>query len=192
MKFAFFDTETTDKWDFKASAHAVHQPRMVQLGLIVTDQNFKVQAELNVLVKVIGDIPAETTRIHGITNEATEKFGLPCQYVLAAMKHMTSGDDTLFIAHNMDFDRRIIERECITLGLEDFLFRRQQFCTMKSTTSLCGLRGSHGPKWPKLQELHEHFFGHQFDGAHDAMEDIRATLRCFKEIKTRHPELLRV
>jgi DNA polymerase III epsilon subunit-like protein len=46
---------------------------------------------------------------------------------------------------------------------------------MKATTSICKLPGKYGDyKWPKLQESHLHFFGKEFEGAHDAMADVRA------------------
>lgn len=36
---------------------------------------------------------------------------------------------------------------------------------------------------PILQELHNHLFNEDFDGAHDALADVKATARCFFELK---------
>ena len=38
---------------------------------------------------------------------------------------------------------------------------------------------------PKLQELHRKLFGCDFDNAHDALSDIRATEKCFWEMRKR-------
>jgi hypothetical protein len=38
-------------------------------------------------------------------------------------------------------------------------------------------------KWPKLAELHYKLFKTYFEEAHDASIDIKATARCFFELK---------
>ena len=53
---------------------------------------------------------------------------------------------------------------------------------MRSATSWCRiskLNGKSGFKWPSLDELHRCCFKSGFDGAHDALNDVRATSRCF-------------
>ena len=50
--------------------------------------------------------------------------------------------------------------------------------TMKSTSEL--IPGK--KKRPKLQELYTFLFGKPFEGAHDAMADIRATKDCFLQL----------
>ena len=50
--------------------------------------------------------------------------------------------------------------------------------TMKSTSDL--IPGK--KKRPKLQELYTSLFGKPFEGAHDAMADIRATKDCFLQL----------
>jgi DNA polymerase III, alpha subunit len=50
--------------------------------------------------------------------------------------------------------------------------------TMKSTSDLIPSK----KKRPKLQELYTFLFGKPFEGAHDAMADIRATKDCFLQL----------
>jgi DNA polymerase III, alpha subunit len=50
--------------------------------------------------------------------------------------------------------------------------------TMKSATNL--IPGK--KKRPKLQELYTFLFGKPFEGAHDAIADIRATKDCFLQL----------
>lgn len=40
-------------------------------------------------------------------------------------------------------------------------------------------------KWPTLQELHTFLFGVGFEGAHDALVDVRACAKCYWEIQRR-------
>ena len=54
---------------------------------------------------------------------------------------------------------------------------------MATTTEFCQLPGRYkNYKWPKLEELHRILFKEEFDGAHDAMGDVKAMVRCFFEL----------
>jgi len=61
----------------------------------------------------------------------------------------------------------------------------QKICTMQSTTDICKLPSQYGFKWPSLQELHKFLFGCDFEGAHDASDDVTAMAKCFFELKRR-------
>lgn len=96
----------------------------------------------------------------------------------------------VLIAHNIDFDSLVVmanlDRIIPTKSVLQSMVRMEQietFCTMKSTTELCRLPGNYGSfKWPKLIEAYRHLFGEDFDGAHDAMADVRACKRIYFEI----------
>ena len=63
---------------------------------------------------------------------------------------------------------------------------KQVICTMNSTIDFCKLaKRDEKAKWykkPKLAELHKVLFKDYFIGAHDAMVDVEATVRCFVEL----------
>ena len=64
------------------------------------------------------------------------------------------------------------------------LFLKPKYCTMKMSTNYCKLPGGkQGFKSPKLSELHQVMFGEGFENAHDALADVRATVRCFWKLK---------
>ena len=54
---------------------------------------------------------------------------------------------------------------------------------MKSMTDIMQLPGPYGFKYPSLNELHNWLFGCSFEGAHDALDDVKATAKCFFELK---------
>jgi hypothetical protein len=56
---------------------------------------------------------------------------------------------------------------------------------MESSTNYCRIPGPYGYKWPKLSELHFKLFGEYFEEAHNASVDVRATFRCFWEMRKR-------
>ena len=61
---------------------------------------------------------------------------------------------------------------------------KPRFCTMKSTTDICRIPSPRGGyKWPKLGEAYKHFFGEELQGAHDAMNDVRAAMRIYFHLK---------
>jgi DNA polymerase-3 subunit epsilon len=167
----FFDTETTGKADMRSSPDAAHQPRIVQLAALLTDDKGEEKASINLIIKPDGfTIPVEASAIHGITTEIALLFGVEEIAALHVFDQLLMRS-RLAVAHNIDFDGFMLSRK--SRIRQERLFR-SWFCTMKATTDVCQLPGPYGFKWPKLQEAHQHCFGKPFDGAHDALADVRA------------------
>lgn len=169
----FFDTETTG---FK---HGDFIPEIVQIGAVVQDTDTKrVLAELNVIVGADNPIPAEVSAIHGITDELSEKFGIDGGAAETMFGLMVQMSDIL-VAHNISFDLGIIKDVWpVAYGL---MADKEQFCTMRKAEAIVGLSGTHAgrTKYPKLIEAYRHFYGKDFDNAHDAMADVRACRDVF-------------
>jgi len=164
----FFDTETTG---FK---HGDFIPEIVQIGAVVQDTVTKrILAELNVIVGANNPIPPEVSAIHGITDELNVAFGIDskgAENMFGLMVQMSE----LLVAHNISFDVGIIKDMWpVAYGLME---NKEQFCTMRKAESIVGLTGTHAgkTKYPKLVEAYRHFYGKDFDNAHDAMADVRA------------------
>ena len=94
-------------------------------------------------------------------------------------------ESNMLIAHNMDFDEKIVGAEYLRLGLNSSIFNTQRLCTMKTTTNLCSIPGPYGNKWPTLLELHQFLFGSDFKEAHDASVDVKICAKCFFELVKR-------
>lgn len=195
MKYLFFDTETTGvPKNYKAPASDVDNwPRMVQLAFILTDESGNVIIEHSQIIKPVGfEIPDAVVKIHGITNERAQAEGEEIGVVLNRFHDnlclaYNLDDPGHLVAHNMNFDVKIISAEMFRFNPSMVLpiIGIDRICTMQKTTNLLRLPGQYGYKWPKLQELHSYLFGSEFEGAHDAMADIRATAKCFFELKKR-------
>ena len=129
-------------------------------------------------------IPTDASRIHGITTERALEEGHDLTAVIE--EFMADFDTATFIVgHNVDFDKKIVGAELVRLHRPDIMNSKRTYCTTQAGTNFCQIPGRYGYKWPKLQELYVKLFGHEFDGAHNAMSDIDATQECFWETRQR-------
>jgi len=181
----FFDTETTGFVRKNIPHNDPNQARCCQLyGLLTTDTG-EVIDEMNVIIKPNGwFVPDRVAEIHGITTAIANERGIPIKEALGKFALMVV-QATLVVAHNFDFDTQIMEIE--SFNCPEFQWRPgESFCTMKASTPICQIPSARGGwKWPKLQEIHKHLFGCEFESAHDASADGRATMRVFFELKKR-------
>ena len=77
------------------------------------------------------------------------------------------------VAHNLGFDRPIVEAEYRLLGLG---------CALAGLDGVCTVALSRG-RWPnqpaKLGDVYRRLFGVPLEGAHDARNDVSACMRIF-------------
>lgn len=187
----FFDTETTGlpkNWQAPIS-DTNNWPRMVQLAWVAADASGNVLSGQNYIIRPEGFlIPAETSKVHGITTERALQEGVPLHGALEEFSALLD-NSAILIAHNISFDIKIVGAEFIRERIDNCLEQVQKFCTMQTTTDFCRLPHASGNgcgyKWPKLIELHNKLFNEDFDNAHDALADVRACARCFFELKNR-------
>lgn len=174
----FFDTETTGKTDFN-SGPGVHQPHVVQLASLLTDETGKERASLSLIIKPEGwTVPNEAAAIHGITTEIAEQCGVPLLAALSVFSMLCSQANTL-VAHNIDFDMLVMLSAYLRADKPHRMDCRK-FCTMHATTPVCKLPGKYGKfKWPKLSEAHEFLLKTPLEGAHDALADVRGCMRVY-------------
>jgi DNA polymerase III subunit epsilon len=183
----FFDTETTGKAAFHLPANDPSQPYIVQLAAMLTDAKGNSRGEFSTLIKPDGwTITPEAQNVHGISIEDCENFGVPLVIALAMFNHL-SKQAKEGIAFNDDFDVKIVDAGFARIQKPSPWPRLQRFCCMKAMTPICKLsspnfRGRF--KWPSLAEAYRHFWPEGFDGAHDAMADVRACKRVYFELKS--------
>ena len=202
-RFVVIDTETNGlPMDNNKPAYVVDNwPRIVQIAIVIwwADE----VREGSHLIRPDGwEIPPDATKIHGITQERAVRDGKGISTVLEGLVPQLQEPGTVLVAHNVDFDARVLGAEFIRKGLhgpakdvggvftvnentpQSVVCGMPSICTMKQTTEFCKLPGNwkNSYKWPKLQELHQALFGEGFDDAHDALADARACLKCFLEL----------
>ena len=178
-KYLLFDFETSGIGPFE-------KQKAIQLAWVVCDNSMNKLS--NIMSFYFNDVKKINTHFHkNLTVSKINKIGVSPQYILN--NFLNDADDVLknnglIIAHNISFDYKILQNECIANKLNyDFdIMSSKLFCTMKSTTNLCKIKTHAGSnKYPKLIELYK--FLHNKDPElilHEASNDVEVLYRCFK------------
>lgn len=188
--YLFFDTETTGlPLDWNAPVTLLSNwPRLVQLAYLIYDENEKLVEEKEFIIKPEGfNIPIESSRVHHITTERALAEGWSLVGVLRNFLN-TLHCQKYLIAHNMNFDEKIVGAELLRAGLPNALDDKERFCTMVSTVDFCAIPSASMRqqfKYPRLNELYYKLFAEDFSDAHHALTDARVCAKCFFELKRR-------
>lgn len=120
-RYAVLDVETTGLTPASGD-------RVVEIAVIVLDDRFRVVRFFESLVQPLRRIPAEVTRIHGISDR--DVSGAPAfQEIFPDLVECLTGV-THLVAHNISFDLNFLSAEIAASGHE--LPRRHgRICTMK-------------------------------------------------------------
>ena len=183
--YLVFDTETTGiPKNYKAPVSDLNNwPRLVQIAWLVADHEGNEIGSVEHIIKPEGfTIPADAARIHGISTERALREGQALASVLAEVVR-DIGNAAVLIAHNVQFDEKILGAEFLRTGHPNYLAAKKRLCTMQSATDYCRLPGNYGYKWPTLTELYRKLFSQELQGAHRALADVRACAKCFFELK---------
>ncbi len=181
----FFDCETTGlpRIRYFSPEVADDWPHIVQLAWTRYDLAGNLLDARCHIVRPEGfTIPADSTRIHGITDARAREVGRDLAEVLDEFLEEAGRPETTLVAHNLEYDFGVVGAELVRTRRPLRFLELSGICTMKGTTELCQLPrpgGGYGYKWPTLEELHLYCFGCSYEGAHDAGHDIEACARAF-------------
>lgn len=164
------------------------QPYIIQFAAIVgeldADKNYRELERYDMLIKPRISIPFSSSQVHGIYDKDVENAPYIEEKIGEILKVLKSVD--VVSGHNVSFDEEILSYELARTGHVGEYTPSQVVCTMKSSTEYCQLQGrGFSFKPPKLAELHKYLFEEWFEGAHNAMVDVEATMRSFVELVKR-------
>ena len=180
----FFDTETTGTVDKGLNwwENYDQYPHVVSLAW-----KFKDKEEHHIILPEGWRIPDEATAIHGITTEFAMENGEPFA-VVADLFIEDCLEASLLCGHNIHFDTSVIKANIMrelgqtyydTNDVEQALFKGKRIDTMRSSMKWVDARTQEGRlKFPKLEELHSRCFPGSSFNAHNALEDVKAVVRC--------------
>ena len=180
----FFDTETTglppknSKWDEDFNEF----PYLAEIAWI-----FGRKTESHIIRPDGWTIPEDASKIHGITQEYAAEHGEPLAEVLekfiadCRQAHLICG-------HNIYFDISVVKANIMRhLGKEFYnaadvemaLFKGKRIDTMRASMKWVDARFSSGRlKFPSLMELYSRCFPDETYQEHQALDDVRAVVRC--------------
>lgn len=180
----FIDTETTGKpKNNKASLNDFDNwPRIVQVSWSLYKNNGLLLENKSFIIKPVDFIiPEESTQIHNISNIRATREGSLISHALSELEKDIDMCE-IVVAHNIDFDQKVIDSESIRLGRYPIVENKSLLCTMVGATEYCAISNANGYKWPTLQELHLKLFGENFEDAHNAQTDVQVCAKCFWEL----------
>ncbi|HRX29240.1 MAG TPA: exonuclease domain-containing protein [Saprospiraceae bacterium] len=159
--YAIIDLETT--------GGVAKREKITEIAIVLSDGE-KVIDSYSTLVNPERSIPTEITRITGITNEMV--VDSPKFYEIAKdVVEFTT--DTIFVAHNVEFDYSFLKEEFARLG---YTFTKAKLCTVRlSRKAFPGLKSY------SLGNLIQHF-NISVNARHRALDDAMATSIIFHKI----------
>ena len=177
----FFDFETSGLPEWKIPSDDPIQPHIVQIGAELVDLDSQdVLDAVDVVIKPDGwTISEEMTAIHGISQEYALQHGIPEKEAVGSLLGLKK-QAALRVAHNRTFDDRIVRialkrffdplaPETDMLKPSDLWKEGDGFCTCHGSRKAVNIG-----KLPTLEEAYLALTGEVLEGAHNAVNDVRA------------------
>jgi len=125
------------------------------------------------------EIHPEAAKVNNLTKAYIDLHGEHSSRYYDELRYLRAlaDDGSIFVGHNISFDLRIINQDLMRYGVGKF--EPTTYCTKNNGR----IREWTGISNPSLLKLYTYFFNEIFDGAHDALADVKATARCFFELK---------
>jgi len=155
--------------DIETTGNGYKGSKITEISIFVFDGK-KVIDEFTSLVNPEQNIPAFITNLTGITNAMVRNAP---KFFEIAKKVAEITEDTIFVAHNVNFDYNIIQEEFKNLGFD---FKRKKLCTVRLTRKIMPGLSSYS-----LGNIctHENI---PIIGRHRAKGDAEATTELFRRL----------
>ena len=176
MTLVCFDTETTGL--------DVQKEHIIQLSLVKFEtENWQVldQRDWYILPEGEFTIPAEAEAVHHISKEFLMEHGVSLRSVYEDLRAFTDGCDMLSYNGN-GYDAPILHYNLARLGL-DFDFERRTWydALLLERIHTAGIVDENGERLHNnLTSAYTRYYGHPFEGAHNSLDDVLATIEVFK------------
>jgi DNA polymerase III alpha subunit (gram-positive type) len=148
--YLFLDIETADVCSVENP-----YPRLLQLAYCIMDSSRNIICRQNDYVLPTDfSVTSQAQALHHISNDFACVNGIPLEQVLRRFISFTT-DVTICIAHNINFDKRILEKELSRFHWVSPFTKWKLFCTMRAAKPFCALKDKNGRlKNPSLSELY--------------------------------------
>ena len=176
MQLVCFDTETTGL--------DVQKEHIIQLSLVKFDtDNWQVTDQRDWYILPEGEftIPAEAEAVHHISKEFLLEHGVSMRSVYDDFLAFTKGCDMLSYNGN-GYDAPLLHYNLARLGLNfEFDGRTWYDALLLERIHTAGMVDENGEKLHNnLTSAYTRYYGHPFEGAHNSLDDVMATIEVFK------------
>jgi len=182
MILVCFDTETTGL--------DVQKEHIIQLSLVkVETDNWEILGQRDWYILPEGEftIPAEAEAVHHISKEFLLEHGVSLRSVYDDLVAFTDGCDILSYNGN-GYDAPILYYNLRRAGLSfDFNNRTWYDALLLERIHTAGQVDENGEKLHNnLTAAYTRYYGHPFEGAHNSLDDVMATIEVFKAQVSAH------
>lgn len=182
-KYIVIDTETSDKPDFKLPADAPGQARLAEFAMVLLDDELQIIDTAQIYIKPDGwSMQPEAAAVNGLTDEFLKQNGKPVSVALDMYARAIS-EGCVVVAHNAQFDAKILRGEFRRANRHDWFEQTKQTCTMRSMQQWLKSQGRPA-KWIKLSEAAA-IAGYTPTGAHAGMADVMTCVEVFRFLSER-------
>lgn len=176
MKLVCFDTETTGL--------DVQKEHIIQLSLVKFDtESWRIEGQRDwyLLPEEEFTIPAEAEAVHHISKTFLLEHGVRLRDVYGELCAFTEGCDILSYNGN-GYDAPILYYNLKRLGLQyQFEGRTWYDALLLERIHTAGMVDENGEKvHNNLTAAYTRYYGHPFEGAHNSLDDVLATIEVFK------------
>ena len=173
------DLETTGL--LKPGKDCYSQPGIVQFGAQLLNSDYASSDWVSKYINPEMAIEEDAVATHGISQGFVA--GAPTFPEIFPELVQIFRKSRTWVGFNIQFDKQVLKYNLERYGLDmRFPWPDKELDIMLITKDIIAFDGKRGPKPPNLTELHVALFGKPFDGAHDAMADVNATVDCMKEL----------
>ena len=177
MNLVCFDTETTGL--------DVQKDHIIQLSLVkvdTADWSIIDQRDWYILPEGEFSIPAEAEAVHHISKSFLQENGVSLRSVYDELMAFTEGCDMLSYNGN-GFDAPILHYNLKRIG-KDFIFGGRVWYDALALERI-HMAGQIDPETGEkyhcnLTAAYTRYYGHPFEGAHNSLDDVMATIEVFK------------
>lgn len=177
--YLILDVETSGLFDFKKPADHPDQPRLAELGMIFTDDQFRYEREYSALVKRDGwSMHPQATEVNGITDEMLDLEGRPLREVLQVYTDAILGEGRVVVSYHAQNDCKQMRGELRRCDMDDLFEVTKNICAMRSIQGAkLGIKKLNGKGgYPRLVDCCAHFGLPPEPEPHRALTGARALL----------------
>lgn len=194
QSYLFIDTETSDFVRPKLKHDDPKQGKIIQLAYQLTHDTRPVETHSELLWWPGITVSAGANKVHGISAELCQQYGNCADESLKTLMRILPMKPVI-VGHNVSYDINGLNLVADAFGhrslFDELMAECPVVCTMDKAkkpvnlppTPRMAAAGRTCPKAPKLQEAYKHFFGDEFDDAHDALADVFACRDIFFAMK---------
>ena len=178
-----FDTETTGI-DVKTA-------RILQFALLTDDPKETIRESYCIYVDPQVEIPKEASDVHGITREVlNQKAGFDPQAAIPWLLGWITGNAYRrkypLVIYNAPYDWPLLLEECARI--EEFNYKDQAWPLFLDPLVIDRKLDKYRKGSRKLEDTAK-YYGVELTGAHDALQDVKASCGVLRKIVAKYPEL---